>query len=532
MRSVPVTANSSGTRGERDDQAGWWLAWGAGMIAVLVAIVSIKAWLAGTNDPDSMASVLYFQRIAGGQHLEVTVLTTPKPLLTVLYGLSWNLTHDWRAPVWETIAIHGLGVAVATRVATRLAGLAAGVFLAAALITSSTELAEVAQANSLPWAFAGWSIAAWAITSRPRRFGLAGVALALSGMARIESWLIIGLATAALVVLALPFVRRASWPAPRSTLPFLIGWLAIPVQLLHDALLTGDPWYWLHVPSAYTAFVAPRLAPMRPLGFARDLLDRYSAGPWIWIVLLAAIGFAYLVLRRHWPVVAGLIALIPGVLLLLASLALRGVFIADRYYEQPNIGLLFAAAIGVGALSEPVFRFPPARLGSLPRIGARLAALLVALLLFLPGPLTPDLARRTARLQAASADLEQVMPRLRTISSDAVGQVPPSIPGPAGFTKVNPRTATLVVPRPLQRRISVELNVPLTRLADSLEAFRAQPAADLLVAGQFVYHDARLDAPPNLFTYLEIASPTELGDHMLVPIVVLPHRSWLLAVEP
>jgi hypothetical protein len=100
----------------------------AGLVAVVVVSVVGRAWLAGTNDPDSMNSVLYFQRILGGERLEVTVLTTPKPLLTVLYGASWDLFHDWRTLVWLTIAAHGVGVAASVRLATRLAGVAAGAF--------------------------------------------------------------------------------------------------------------------------------------------------------------------------------------------------------------------------------------------------------------------------------------------------------------------------------------------------------------------------------------------------------------------
>ena len=108
------------------DSLGWAPAAVVGVIAAAVAFVAIHAWLPGTNDPDSMSSVLYFQRIAAGQHLEVTVLTAPKPLLTLVFGVTWNLVHDWRAIVWETIAIHGIGVALAARLASRIGGLAAG----------------------------------------------------------------------------------------------------------------------------------------------------------------------------------------------------------------------------------------------------------------------------------------------------------------------------------------------------------------------------------------------------------------------
>ena len=146
-----------------------WIAWPiaavVGALAAVIAFVAIQAWLEGTNDPDSMASVLYFQRLTAGQHLEVTVLTTPKPFLTLVYGLTWNLAHDWRTIVWETIGIHGVSVALAVVLAGRLAGAAAAAFVAVVFIGSSSELAEVAQANSLSWAVAGWLIAGVAVAS-------------------------------------------------------------------------------------------------------------------------------------------------------------------------------------------------------------------------------------------------------------------------------------------------------------------------------------------------------------------------------
>jgi hypothetical protein len=531
-RDVPVSGIASEDAHHEPTRAAWWLAAGAGLVAALVALLSIRAWLAGTNDADSMATVLYFQRILSGQHLEVTVLTTPKPLLTVIYGVTWSLFHDWRAIVWQTIAIHALGVALATRLAVRLAGIPAGVFVAVALIASSTELAEVSQANSLPWALAGWAIAGLAITSQPRRLGLAGVALGLAGMVRIETWVILAAGTLGIALLAVPAVRSrapSSWPSVRSTFPLLMGWLAVPTQLLHDALLTGNPLYWLSVPSAYTALVTPHLAPVGPLHFARQLLDRYAAVPWI--VLLAVIGFEYLFRRRRWGVLLGLTGLVAGVWVLLSSLAMRAIFVSDRYYEEPKLGLLFAAGIGVGALARVALQAPN-RFRPAVGVAAWAASAVIALLLSLPGPLTPELAQRMAGQQVASYNLESVMPRVRGIMSHVQGPAPPPITGERGFTRVNPLAATIFVPRPLQRRIAIELGVPLTRLADSTESFRFRPAADLLSAGQFVYHDARIDAPPALFQELEITGPAQLGSVHLVPIVYRPGAYWLLAVDP
>src|SRR4029077_8446013 len=225
----------------------WTVPVAAGLLAILVVTLVGRAWLSGTNDPDSTNSVVYFQRIVAGERLELTVLTTPNPLLTLLYGASWNLFHDWRVLVWLTIAVHGVAAAGATRLATRLGGFAAGLFIAAGLIVSPTELTEVTHANSLPWALAGWVIAGLAVTSHRPRFGIAGAALLVAGMARTETWLIVAAATAAIALHAfLPVVRDRSQPGTssfRSAAPVLIAWLALPIQWAHDYLLTGNPFY-------------------------------------------------------------------------------------------------------------------------------------------------------------------------------------------------------------------------------------------------------------------------------------------------
>lgn len=509
----------------------WGIAAFVGLCAALVAFVSMQAWQAGTNDPDSMSSVLYFQRIAAGRDLEVTVLTTSKPLLTVLYGLTWNVIHDWRAIVWETILIHGVGVALAMRLATRAGGLPAGLFIASALIASTTQLAEVSQANSLPWALAGWLAAGLAVTSFPRHFGMAGAALMFAGLARIETWLILGVGTVILLVVALPMVRarQRGWPSARSLFPLMIGWLAVPIQLGHDYLLTGDPLYWLSVPRAYTVLVTPHLEAISPLRFGQELVDRYGAMPVL--VLLAALGAAHLVRTRGWALLIGLTAIVIGSWLLLGSLAVRGIYITERYYEQPQLALLLAAGLGTGALVSWAGRLSTRVRSTAGRILGAGAAMLVAVALSNPGPFDADLQSRFSRLHAASTNLETVMPTLRRIMSGFQGPAPPAVPAAGGFTVVDSRAAAMYVPRPLQRRIAIELEIELTRLADPTVAARIGPAVDLLVPGQYVYHDSNVDIPEAWFIPFEITDEASLGDLRLVPLWHGPDGAWLVRVE-
>ncbi len=514
------------------DGLGWVPAVGLGLIAAAVAFVAMRAWLPGTNDPDSMSSVLYFQRIAAGKHLEVTVLTAPKPLLTLVFGVTWNLVHDWRAVVWETIAIHGIGVALAARLASRVGGLSAGIFVAAALIASAPELAEVAQANSLPWAFAGWAAAGLAVSSRPRRFGIAGAALLLAGMARLETWLIVGAAMGVLVMLAVPAVRSRApgWPPVRSVLPLTAALLAIPAVLLHDYLLTGNPFYWLTVADAYTVLARPGLQPTSALTYMHGLVTRYGA--MLPLILLAVVGVAYLLTTRRWAVLVGIAGLIGGVLVLLGGFALRGTFISARYYEEPGLGLILLAGVGIGAIVSLIA-------GVLPRaslvVGARLAGLIVAVLLgvviSLPGPFTSQLESRFSIQQSASADLEAVMPRLRQIMGAVRKPAPSAAPAKKGFTVVDPKRATAYVPRALQRRIAIELDVALTMLADPTAAALIARPERLLVAGQYVYHDINVDVPREWFSGLEVTKEKPLGKLRVVPLAYKPGTYWLVQVQ-
>ncbi len=514
------------------DDLGWVLAAALGLIAAAVAFVAIRAWLPGTNDPDSMSSVLYFQRIAAGQHLEVTVLTAPKPLMTLVFGLTWNLLHDWRAIVWETIAIHGIGVALAARLAGRVGGLAAGLCVAVALVVSAPELAEVSQANSLPWAFAGWLTAGVAVTSKRPRYGIAGAALLLAGMARLETWLIVGAAMAVLLLLTLPPVRRRApgWPEPRSALPLMAGLLAVPVALIHDYLLTGNPLYWLTVADAYTALVLPGLKPVSLPEYGHSLVLRYGAMPLV--LVLAAAGLAYLTATRRWALLVGVASLIVGVLTLLGVLAVRGTYISSRYYEQPNLALLVLAAVGLGGIVAVITRLAAGRV-SAPGvwIAGLASAVVIGILLSFPGPLTSDLQVRLTRLQRASANLEAVMPELRQIVSSATGPAPPAAPAKKGFTQVDPRRATAYVPRTLQRRIAIELGVPLTLLADGTAASKVSTPQRLLVAGQYVYHDINIDVPRAWFAGFEVATEKPLGKLRVVPLISKPGACWLVRID-
>ena len=228
----------------------------------------------------------------------------------------------------------------------------------------------------------------------------------------------------------------------------------------------------------------------------------------------------------------GLTSLVGGVLMLVGSLAVRGTYISGRYYEEPNVGLVLAAGIAIGAIvSVPARATGRPLLAARVRIAGGMAAVTLAILLSLPGPLTPDLQRRFGALHRAGADVEAVMPQLRQIMTSVRGPAPPAVAADNGFTTVDPRRATAYVPRAFQRRIAVELEVELTRLADPTAASAISRPERLLVPGQYVYHDINVDVPRGWFIGFEVTTETPLGGLRLVPVAYKAGAYWLVRVE-
>ena len=85
----------------------WVLCW-----AVLAVGVGLLVRLPGpaTLDPDEHAAVLYLDRLSAGERLEEPLLSSSKPLLTVVHGLAWQAAHDWRLLEALTVAVFALAV--------------------------------------------------------------------------------------------------------------------------------------------------------------------------------------------------------------------------------------------------------------------------------------------------------------------------------------------------------------------------------------------------------------------------------------
>jgi hypothetical protein len=526
----------------------WTLPGLAAVVAAIFLWLVLAPLTRATNDADSAASVLYFQAIAAGHHLEAFVPTTPKPLLTLIYGVAWWLTHDWLSLTILTLLAAAVATGLAARLAARESGPAAAVLIVVALLAWPEFQVQVAGANSLIWGLALWLAAGLLATGdRPRPWA-SGLALLLAGLVRTETlWLLAG-AVVVVAYLSLRGARDGSRARALASWPLLLGALALPLACIHDWLLTGQPLYWLGVPGAYTAMVFPDLASASPLGMIHREVAHYL--PALPIVLLAALGFAWLVGSGRRALAWALVALAGGVLLSLVALSWRAVYTSPRYYAEADAPILFAAALGGGvALGRIVgfvadtavaWRAPLASgapvVRALGRRQAVTAALALVLAVGVAWAAVPrlEVTDALARSTAGSAALQVAEPKLSPILERATGATV-SI-ARVGYPVADPRSCRVFVPRALLNRISVEMGVPTTALGDSYLAFRDGDYS-VLAPGQWVLHIAAADDAGGAFSPFEISTPSTINrpdgtSLLLVPTFVDVGRGiWLVRVE-
>jgi len=466
-----------------------------------------------TLDPDEHAAVLYFDRLVAGERLEEPLLSSPKPLLTVVHGLAWRAGHDWRLLEALGVAAFALAVVCLARAAGRLGGPPAGAATALAVAGSGPLVLQAARGNSMVFALAGWSVAIDALTrgrgtaepgrdrgaagsDRDRRptgptgpaWGLAAGALLVAGLARPESWLLLPLAAA----YGLLAWRRGDRRAVLLVLP-----LAAPLLwLAHDWLLTGDPLYAVRVPGRYTDLVSGRQV-VPPADWLALVARRYAADPLL--LALAAAGVVWLVRRRAWLWLVALGATGIGVLTLLGLQAWQGTYISWRYFDPADLAVRLSAAFGAAALAT----WAAARL--VRGRGAVAGAVLlvgVACWPLAPGdPVVSSTLDRDTRLSANAAT--------------AIGVLAP----------VAAEQGTIVTASGPQRvRVAVELRLPLERVRDLFLAGRAAPLDQALAGSAAVFHDADGDRPTERFAPLSVTVPRRVGKVELVPLRTDPGR--------
>ncbi|MGZ6345737.1 MAG: hypothetical protein ACXWOW_10535 [Candidatus Limnocylindrales bacterium] len=502
-----------------------------GLLAAASALAIVQPFAAGSVSFDGGSSVLHFMRLIDGRHLESFISTTPKPLLTVVYGLVYGLTHDWRAISLATIGAYAVSLALATWLAARLAGRVAAAFVAVALIGSPGIAGELVIASAVPWALLGWTVAGLAATAPRPRYALAGVALALASLARLEGLIVVGAAAGALIVGWLVGRRDTRVRVPRGAWWLLVGFAAVPVMLVHDWLLTGDPLFWASVAIRYSEAVGVSRI-MRPVTLARVLAHRYL--DLVGFAIFAVIGGLSLLQRRRWAAAVGLAALGPGIVAFLFFLSVRGTFVATRYAVPVDLAVLFAAGIGVARTAEGLARLATRRWprpdAGLPRstawrlTGAVVASAALALAFGWP----PAILDSTTTAAASGA---------RQLATDERAAVPvleaalARLPGTNDLVAAaGQRPLVLVVPVPMRTLLAADLGVPLTRLG-STSAALLSASPGLLGKTDLVVHSRAGDAPDPAYAALEVATQATVGGQTLTPLLVdATNGLWIYAV--
>jgi hypothetical protein len=507
--------------------------WSPGVRALLGACLFafaalVTAWLirplAGPVAYDGAASVLYFERIVSGRHLEAFVNTTPKPLLTVLFGLTWVVAQDWRLISIATTVVTAAAVVMGAELARRLAGFAAAAFAFVGLLGLQSLQAEASWSHALPYALVLWLAAGLSIVRPHPRYGLAGVLLFLAALTRPETYLLLALATVVIVLEAL--CRRGAAesavdrPLPREAAPLLVGWAALAVAGVHDWLLTGTPVYWTTVAQTYAAEAGPGRGAVEMLGVtATRLIASWPAS------LLAIVGVVALVRRRSWPVLLGFLALGPGVVAETLFFAWRGLNVRDYYLDPFAVVVVLAAGVSVGVAASQVRR-----------LGSRVAPLWEAvpglLLVAAVASLLAVVATAFTPLDRRSRALVRVQSRLAVNAATALPALRGAIAAdPALAADETPDGPAVFVPRPQLARLVVDLDIPAWAFGRLDRKRLAEPGYPPV--GSLVFFDVASDLKSTFDAArpLRVSSPATVDGARVVPLVAEPRIGvWVVRI--
>jgi hypothetical protein len=495
-------------------------------LGVVVAGLVIRPLHVGAVGSDTASSVLYFDRIMSGQRLELFLGTTPKPFLTFVYGPLYSLTHDWRAISWLAIVVYGAAVGGTTVLARRVTGSWVGAaFVATGLLASAGLLRDASLAYGGTWSLLGWAIAGLAVTASRPRYATAGVALAVGALIRPETLLIVGLGGLVLVARTIAARQGRTAKPPRAAWWILLGLVAVPIAGLHDLLLAGDPLYSLRVPLLGTDIRAVQTT-ATAFAIVRDHLGGLAP-----LGVLAAIGLVVLVVRRQWPILVGLLAIGPGVAALVVGLGLRHVYVLDRYLLPVDLAVVFAAGIGVAAVTVPLV-VAAVRLDPRTALAASVGGAVLVALATGPsiGPLDRALSAQIGAARGVVVDFGAAKPTLeRALEAIPLVRQRPASADPSAVHGI--ASPILLVPAAVLPMAAVELDLSLDRIVRSqpqlLSSDGSWPAP-----GQLVVHDATVDAQAERLAFFEVAQPLTTGRIRVVPLLADPaRRLWVLRIE-
>lgn len=321
----------------------------------------------------------------------------------------------------------------------------------------------------------------------------------------------------------------------------LVGFLALPVMIVHDWLLTSNGFFWLDVSA-----IASRADPSSvetPVQVARDLARHYAAA---WPLAFPAVVAVFdLVRRRSFVVLLGLLACGPGVLAFLELLAVRGVYVSYRYSIPADAALIFAAALGAGAIVRFLAalvrsrRMAPMAFGRLTpiafgRLTVALAAVavgaVISVALVRPYALDSATLATIDDYRALQTNYQRLLPTITAAEAALPDQPTWSLADNQHyFTGPPPR---LYVPPLLSARIAIDLRLPVWAVRAG--PLRGNPATLQVAVPSIAYIDARQGGdPPDQIRPFEVERTTRVGDVIVEPIVALPADGlWVVKLSP
>jgi len=247
----------------------------------------------------------------------------------------------------------------------------------------------------------------------------------------------------------------------------------------------------------------------------------------------------------RWAILVGLVALGPGMALFLLLLAARHTFVDPRYMVPISVAMIFAAAIGLGAVRVPdltpllgarardhgerstLYR-RERRMGTVGLMGLALAAIAIVSSPTI-GPLDQSARARiaSARHLARTADVSLSEVRAALADSSTSG---PAVGGSA--SSVSTTSFQVVAPVPVRPRVAVDLDLSLEQVGsyrDPLVWAAADPQR-----GQMILIDDDPSAPSGATADFRLSVPATVAGVRMVPLISDPTNGvWLLqVVEP
>ena len=233
----------------------------AGIVLLTAVVLSVCAFRYGIYMmlPDNFNYISYWQQLFEGS-FRATSLTTPKPLLVLMFGVLWKLTGGPAFLMVLFIAIGTLAVYGAASIVNRLCAPACTWSVLALLLPNPVFLRAVLSGYSELRSAAGavWLIARHLERERvrlPDRWTAVGL-FALN-LIRPENWLLsAGVAIGAGVAIAVSPSRtcgpgKALWEARRSFASASLPLLAPLIWFGFDYLAFGDPLFSFKVTAHY-----------------------------------------------------------------------------------------------------------------------------------------------------------------------------------------------------------------------------------------------------------------------------------------